>query len=79
MSEEKITEHLKECRPTINNACATLFGAQSKLKRNTVLMRQVNILNKWNWSLRKAVRYLRLEVKMEEENKDKINPLTGFA
>jgi chromosome segregation ATPase len=59
MSEEKITEHFKECRPTIDNACATLSSAQSKLKRNVVLLRQVKSLNKWNWSLRKTVRDLR--------------------
>jgi hypothetical protein len=39
MSEEKITEHFKECRQTIDNACATLSDAQSKLKRNAVLLR----------------------------------------
>jgi hypothetical protein len=62
MSEEKITEHFKECRPTIDNACATLSSAQSKLKRNMVLLRQVKSLNKQNWSLRKTIRDLRLQV-----------------
>jgi hypothetical protein len=39
MSHEKIMEHFKECRPTIDNECATLSGAQSKLKKNVVLLR----------------------------------------
>jgi hypothetical protein len=39
MSEEKITEHFKECRPAIDKTCATLTSAQSKLKRNAVLLR----------------------------------------
>jgi hypothetical protein len=46
MSEEKIIEHFKECRPTIDNACAALASAQSKLKRNMVLLRQVKSLSK---------------------------------
>jgi len=39
MSEEKITDHFKDCRPTIDNACVALASAQSKLKRNMVLLR----------------------------------------
>jgi hypothetical protein len=38
-SEEKIMEHCKECRPTIDNACASLSNAQLKLKRNGALLR----------------------------------------
>jgi peptidoglycan hydrolase CwlO-like protein len=79
MSEEKIMEHFKECRPAIDNACATLSGAQSKLKRNVVLLRQVKSLNKQNLSLRKTVRDLRLQAKLEAEDKDELNPLTGVA
>jgi hypothetical protein len=43
MSKEKITKHFKECRQAINNACATLSNARSKLKRNVVLLRQVRV------------------------------------
>jgi hypothetical protein len=39
MPEETIIEHFKERRPSIDNACASLSGAQSKLKRNAVLLR----------------------------------------
>jgi hypothetical protein len=39
MPDEKITEHFKECRPAIDNACAALSSAQSKMKRNMVLLR----------------------------------------
>jgi hypothetical protein len=79
MLEEKITEHFKECRTVIDNACVSLSGAQSKLKRNVVLLRHVKSLNKQNLSLRKTVRYLRLKAKLEEEDKDELNPLTGFV
>jgi hypothetical protein len=65
MSEEKVMEYFKECITSIDNACETLSGSQSKLKRNAVLLRQVKSLNKQNLSLRKTVRYLRLQVKLE--------------
>jgi hypothetical protein len=39
----------------------------------------VKSLNKHNWSLRKIVIDLRLQVKLEAENKDKLNPLTGVV
>jgi hypothetical protein len=40
----------------------------------------VKSLNKQNWSkLRKTVRDLRLQVKLEAKDKDEINPLTGVA
>jgi hypothetical protein len=79
MLEENIIEHFKECRTTIDNACETLSGAQSKLKRNTILLRQVKSLNNRNLSLRKTVRDLRLHAKLEAKYKEKINPLTGAA
>ena len=65
MSEEKITENFKECRPAIDNSCVFLASAQSNLKRNTVLLRQVKSLSKWNRFLRKIIRYLRLQVTQE--------------
>ena len=46
MSEETIMEHFKECIPVVDNACATLSSAQSKLKINAVLLTQVKSLNK---------------------------------
>jgi hypothetical protein len=74
MSKEKITKHFKECRPAIDNACASLSGAQSKLKSNAVLLRQVKSLNKRNLSLRKTVRDLRLQAILEVKDKDNLIP-----
>jgi hypothetical protein len=53
VSEERITEHFKECRPTIDNACITLASAQEKLKGNMVLWRQVKSLSKQTGLLEK--------------------------
>jgi hypothetical protein len=39
MSEEIIVDHFKECGPTIENVCAALVSAQTKLKGNAVLQR----------------------------------------
>jgi hypothetical protein len=75
ISKERIMEHFKECRPAIDDACASLSDAQSKLKRNAVLLRQVKSLNKQNLSLRKTIRDLRLQGKLEKEDKDKLNLL----
>jgi hypothetical protein len=38
ISEEGIMEHFNKCRPAIDDSCATLFDAQSKLKRNATLL-----------------------------------------
>jgi hypothetical protein len=53
ISEEGIMNHYKKCRPTIDNACAVISDAQSKLKRNATLLRQVGNLKRQNLSLRK--------------------------
>jgi hypothetical protein len=60
VSEEKITNHFKDCKPTIDKTYATLASAKSKLKGNGVLWRLVNSLSKRNWSLRKSLKFLRL-------------------
>jgi hypothetical protein len=65
VSEERITEHFKECRPTMDNARVALTSAQEKMKGNAVLWRQVKNLNRRNWSLRKTLRVLRLQVRPE--------------
>jgi hypothetical protein len=39
ISEERIMETFKECIPDIDDACASLSDAQSKLKRNSALLR----------------------------------------
>lgn len=71
--------HFKECIPTRENACAALSNAQSKLKRNAALLRQVGNLKRQNLSLRKANKALRLQVKLDEEAKDKLNLLAEVA
>jgi len=65
VSEEKITNHFKDCKPAIDNTCAAVACAKSKLKGNTVLWRQVNSLSKRNRSLRKSLKVLRLQVTSE--------------
>jgi hypothetical protein len=37
ISEEGIMKHYKKCRPTIDNACATIFDAQSLRKETMTL------------------------------------------
>jgi chromosome segregation ATPase len=73
ISEEGIMKHYKKCRPTIDDACATLSDAQSKLKRNAALLRQVRSLKRQNLSLRKENRALRLQVRLDKEATDKLN------
>jgi hypothetical protein len=66
-------EHFKKCRPTIDDACASLFDAQTKLKRNVTLLRQVRSLKRQNLSLRRENRALRLQVSLDKESMDKLN------
>jgi hypothetical protein len=49
----------------MDNAHVTLANAQAKLKGNAILWRQVKNLNKPNWSLRKILKVLRLQVRPE--------------
>jgi hypothetical protein len=46
VSDLRFQRHFKECGPAINNACATLTNAQSKLRRNALLFRQVGNLKR---------------------------------
>jgi hypothetical protein len=79
LSDDRAMRHFKECIPARENACATLSNAQSKLKRNATLLRQVGNLKRQNLSLRKENRALRLQVKLDEEAKDKLNLLAEVA
>jgi hypothetical protein len=54
ISEEGIMKHYKKCRPAIDDACATLSDAQSKLKRNAALLRQVRSLNEIKFVIKKG-------------------------
>jgi hypothetical protein len=65
MLEERILEHFKECGPTMDNVHVALANNQTKLKGNAVLWRQVKNLKRPNWSLRKTLRVLRLQVRPE--------------
>jgi hypothetical protein len=49
----------------MDNDCMALVDAQAKLKGNVVLWRQVKNMNKRNWSLRKTLKVLRLQVRLE--------------
>jgi hypothetical protein len=73
MSEERIMEHFKECRPAIDNACATLSDAQLKLKRNGALLRQMKNLKRQILSLRRTNRALQLQVTLNKEATDKLD------
>jgi len=66
-------EHFKKCRPSIDDACATLSDAQSKLKRNVALLRQVMSLKRQNLPLRKENRALQLQVSLDKEATDILN------
>jgi hypothetical protein len=79
LSELRIQRHFQECGPTITNACATLSKAQSKLKRSALLSRQVQNLKRHNLSLRKTNRSLRLQVKIDEEGKGKMDLLAEIT
>jgi hypothetical protein len=65
MSLERITEHFKECGSAMHNVYAALSSTQTKLKGNAVLWRQLKNLKRRNWSLRKTLRVLRLQVRPE--------------
>jgi hypothetical protein len=77
--DDRAMRHFKECILSRENACATLSNAQSKLKRNAALLRQVGNLKRQNLSLRKANRALRLQVKLNKEAKDRLNLLAEVA
>jgi hypothetical protein len=66
-------KHYKKYKPTIDDACATLFDAQSELKRNATLLRQVRSLKRQNLSLRRENMALRLQVILQKEATDKMN------
>ena len=63
--------HFKECGLAINNACATLTNAQSKLRRNTPLFRKVGYMKKKNMSLRKENMSLKMRMKVDDEDRGK--------
>jgi hypothetical protein len=76
LSELRIQRHFQECGPAITNSYVTLSKAQSKLKRSALLSRQVHNLKRHNLSLRKTNRSLRLQVKIDEEGKGKLDLLS---
>jgi hypothetical protein len=75
----KFKKHFQECGPAINNACATLSNAQSKLRRNALLFRQVRNLKRQNVSLRKENRSLKLRIKVDDEARGKLDLLAEVA
>lgn len=74
-SELKTERHLQECGLGIKNACATLTNAQSKLRRNAPLFRQVGDLKRHNLSLRKENRSFKQRMKVDDESRGKLDLL----
>jgi hypothetical protein len=72
-------KHFKECKPTIDNACATLSNAQSKLKRNAALFRKVGNLKVQNLTLRKENKYLKQKMQLNDESKRRLELLAEVA
>jgi hypothetical protein len=57
MLEERIKDHFKECGLTMDNVCTTLPNAQTKLKGNAILWRQVKNLKRRTGLLGKHLEY----------------------
>jgi hypothetical protein len=67
--------HFKECRPTIDNACAVLSNAQSKLKRNATLFRKGGNLKVKNLTLRKENMHLNKKIQLNDEARKRLELL----
>jgi hypothetical protein len=72
-------KHFKECKPAIDNACATLSNAQSKLKRNATLFRQVGNLKVQNLTLRKENRHIKKNMQLNDEARRRLELLAEVA
>jgi hypothetical protein len=72
-------KHFKECKPARENACATLSNAQSKLKRNATLFRQVGNLKVQNLTLRKENMYLKQRMQLNDEARRRLELLAEVA
>jgi hypothetical protein len=72
-------KHFKECKPAIDNACAALSNAQSKLKRNATLFRQVGNLKVQNLTLRKENMYLKQKMQLNDEARRRLELLAEVA
>jgi hypothetical protein len=75
VSDLRFQRHFKECGPAIRNYCEALTNAQSKLRRNALLFRQVGNLKRQNMSLRKENRSLKMRMKVEDEARGKLELL----
>jgi hypothetical protein len=71
--------HFRECRPAIDNVCVVLSHAQSKLKRNVALFRQVGNLKLHNLTLRKENKNLKKKIKLNDEAMRRLELLTKVA
>jgi len=79
VSELRFESHFKECRPAIQDGCATLTNAQSRLRRNALLFRQVGNLKRKKFSLRKENRPLKLKKKSDDESRGNLELLEEVA
>jgi hypothetical protein len=75
VSELEFDRHLKECGPAINNACASLSNAQSKLRKSALLFRQVRRLKRQKLSLKKGNRSLKKRMQFDDEAKRRLELL----
>jgi hypothetical protein len=71
----RFQRHFKECGPTIKNSCEALTDAQSKLRRNALLFRQVGNLKRKNLSLRKENRSLKQRMQVADESRKRLELL----
>jgi hypothetical protein len=72
-------KHFKECKPAIDNSCASLSNAYSKLKRNVALFRKVENLKVQNIILRKENRYLKQNIQLNDESRRRLELLAEVA
>jgi hypothetical protein len=79
ISYDRAMKHFKECIPARENACATLSNAQSKLKRNATLFRQVGNLKVQNLTLRKENMHLKKKMQLNDEARRRLELLAEVA
>jgi hypothetical protein len=79
VSELDFERHLKECGLAIDDACASLSNAQSKLRKSALLFKQVRSLKRQNLSLKKENRSLKQRMQVDDEARRRLELLTEVA
>ena len=75
LMEQRIERNFRECVLATKIVCEALSVAQFKLKKNARLSNKIHNLKGNNLSLRKAIKALRLQVKIDGEGKYRMNLL----